>query len=65
MERYKEFIVSRRRAVSVEEISERFLISKTTARGAANELLSEGRVQVVYARSPKGRMVRKFRGKHA
>lgn len=45
MQRIKDFVLSRKRPVTVEDIMDRFLVSRTTACNAINSLLFEGKVR--------------------
>lgn len=47
MQRIKEFVLNRKRPVTIEDIMDRFLVSRTTAYKAVNSLLSEGRLRRV------------------
>lgn len=58
-ERMAQFVLERRRSVSVKEIADRFLCGHTKVRRVVNQLLNERKVVVEY----RGR-VRCYKGKH-
>ena len=47
MQKVKDYILTRKKPVTVEELTKRFLVSQTTVYKAINSLLSEGRLKRV------------------
>ena len=47
MQKVREYLLYRKKAITVQEIMERFLVSQTTAYKVINSLLSEGRLKRV------------------
>lgn len=47
MQKVREYLLYRKKAITVQEIMDRFLISQSTAYKAINSLLSEGRLRRV------------------
>lgn len=47
MQKVREYLLYRKKAITVQEIMDRFLVSQTTAYKAINSLLSEGRLRRV------------------